>query len=223
MKLQFWSVGKNHEPYVKEGVELFTKRISNYYPVEWNILPMPKHAAMLSEMDLTHVERDELLFVTTPEDAESQLIVRVYDVRDLLAMPWVEQPAASKPAGMAGGMGGGMFAVADSEQVPGGISGTGSNAVQPGGSANRGGMGGMGPPGRAPPQPPSGSDSLIEMITTIVQPDSWDDVGGPGGVDCYKGLLAVSQTDQVHKRIERFLDMLREAAGLEVTTGKVVR
>ena len=35
--------------------------------------------------------------------------------------------------------------------------------------------------------------------------------------------LLVSQTDDAHKQIERFLDMLRQAAGLEVKTGKVVR
>lgn len=56
MKFQFWSVGKSHEPYVKEGIELFTKRISNYYPVEWNIIPMPKNAASLSETDLKKKE-----------------------------------------------------------------------------------------------------------------------------------------------------------------------
>ena len=42
MKLQFWSIGKAHESYVKEGVEMFTKRISNYFPVQWQIIPMPK-------------------------------------------------------------------------------------------------------------------------------------------------------------------------------------
>ena len=52
MKFQFWAIGKNHEPYVKEGVELFTKRISNYYAVEWNLIPMPKNAASLSESEL---------------------------------------------------------------------------------------------------------------------------------------------------------------------------
>jgi 23S rRNA (pseudouridine1915-N3)-methyltransferase len=56
MKFQFWAIGKNHEPYIKDGVELFTKRISGYYPVEWNILPMPKNAGMLSEMDLKKKE-----------------------------------------------------------------------------------------------------------------------------------------------------------------------
>jgi 23S rRNA (pseudouridine1915-N3)-methyltransferase len=68
MKFQFWTVGKNHEPYVKEGIELFTKRISNYYPVEWNILPMPKNAAMLSEMDLKKKEGEMITGFLQKED-----------------------------------------------------------------------------------------------------------------------------------------------------------
>lgn len=42
MKLQLWSIGKEHEPYVKPGVEDFTRRISRYYQVEWLIIPPPK-------------------------------------------------------------------------------------------------------------------------------------------------------------------------------------
>ena len=57
MKFQFWSVGKNHEPYVEEGIELFTKRIFNYYTAEWNIIPMPKNAASLSETELKKKEQ----------------------------------------------------------------------------------------------------------------------------------------------------------------------
>src|SRR5215471_9855659 len=56
MKIQFWSIGKNHEAYVKEGIDDFTKRISKYYPVEWNIIPIPKNAGMMSEMDLKKKE-----------------------------------------------------------------------------------------------------------------------------------------------------------------------
>ena len=52
MKFQLWTIGKNNEPFVKEGIELFTKRISNYYPVEWNIISSPKNAASFSETDL---------------------------------------------------------------------------------------------------------------------------------------------------------------------------
>jgi 23S rRNA (pseudouridine1915-N3)-methyltransferase len=68
MKLQFWAVGKGHEAYVKEGVELFTKRISNYYPVEWNIIPMPKNAATLSETDLKKKEGEIILTAIQKED-----------------------------------------------------------------------------------------------------------------------------------------------------------
>ena len=42
MKIYFWSVGKAHESYIKEGVEIFTKRISHYYPVEWKIFSSSK-------------------------------------------------------------------------------------------------------------------------------------------------------------------------------------
>jgi len=68
MKFQFWSVGKNHEPYVKEGVELFTKRICNYYPVEWNIIPMPKNAASLGETDLKKKEGEIITGLLQKDD-----------------------------------------------------------------------------------------------------------------------------------------------------------
>lgn len=56
MKIQIWSIGKNHEPYVKPGIEDFTRRISNYFPVAWNIIPVPKHTGMMSEADLKMAE-----------------------------------------------------------------------------------------------------------------------------------------------------------------------
>jgi hypothetical protein len=34
-------------------------------------------------------------------------------------------------------------------------------------------------------------DSLIELITTTIKPDSWDDVGGPGAVDEFRGGVYV--------------------------------
>jgi 23S rRNA (pseudouridine1915-N3)-methyltransferase len=68
MKLQFWSVGKAHEPYVKEAVEMFSKRISHYYTVEWNIIPVPKNTAMLSEMDLKKKEGETILNFLQKDD-----------------------------------------------------------------------------------------------------------------------------------------------------------
>jgi len=67
MKLQFWTIGKAHEPYVKEGVEMFTKRIGNYYPVDWNIIAPPKNAAVLSEVDLK-IKEGEIILASLQKD-----------------------------------------------------------------------------------------------------------------------------------------------------------
>jgi 23S rRNA (pseudouridine1915-N3)-methyltransferase len=42
MKIILASFGKQHESYVREGVQEFTGRLSRYYPAEWMILPPPK-------------------------------------------------------------------------------------------------------------------------------------------------------------------------------------
>ncbi|HEX5102950.1 MAG TPA: hypothetical protein VFV87_04020 [Pirellulaceae bacterium] len=68
------------------------------------------------------------------------------------------------------------------------------------------------------------AQSLIALITTNVDPDRWSEMGGPGSISEYHGLIVVTQTAQTHNKIERVLDMLREAAGLEVGgVKKVVR
>jgi 23S rRNA (pseudouridine1915-N3)-methyltransferase len=61
MKISFWSVGKAHEPYVKAGVEDFTKRISRYYKVEWSIIPVPKNASAMNEADMKKKEGEAIL------------------------------------------------------------------------------------------------------------------------------------------------------------------
>lgn len=42
MKLAIFSVGKPNEPYIKEGVDKFTKRIGHYYPIEWQLITPSK-------------------------------------------------------------------------------------------------------------------------------------------------------------------------------------
>ena len=68
MKIQLWSVGKDHESYIRPGVEDFTKRISRYYPVEWMILSPPRNAGTLSHADLKKKEGDMLLEALAKED-----------------------------------------------------------------------------------------------------------------------------------------------------------
>jgi 23S rRNA (pseudouridine1915-N3)-methyltransferase len=68
MKLQLWSIGKNHESYVQEGVELFTRRIRHYFPVEWKLIPPPKNAAALPETDLKKKEGEQILGLLEKDD-----------------------------------------------------------------------------------------------------------------------------------------------------------
>ncbi len=68
MKFQFWTIGKNHEPYVKAGIEDFTKRISKYFPVQWNVIPVPKNAGMMSEMELKKKEGEMVMDFLQKDD-----------------------------------------------------------------------------------------------------------------------------------------------------------
>ncbi|RYY26254.1 MAG: 23S rRNA (pseudouridine(1915)-N(3))-methyltransferase RlmH [Chitinophagaceae bacterium] len=68
MKLKCWSIGKPHEPYVKDGIEDFTKRIQKYFPVEWSVIPPPKNAGLLQENDLKRKESEIVLTMLAKED-----------------------------------------------------------------------------------------------------------------------------------------------------------
>ena len=68
MKISFWSIGKTNEHYIKEGVEEFTRRISKYFKTGWTIIPVPKNAGMLSEIDLKKKEGETILEWLTRDD-----------------------------------------------------------------------------------------------------------------------------------------------------------
>jgi general secretion pathway protein D len=197
---------------------------------------------LLDDLELTYVDRDGLVLITTPEDAESRLQTRVYDCRDLLKMeapagadkflPQKNAPLKFPPAGTVGG----MFAVEYQIQTPvaADTQSLAPKAERPPSvdrrmaaptAFQRGGMGGMVGVASLPvSEHDVRSIRLVDVVTSAVKPDSWDDVGGPGSISEYNGLIVVSQTTEVHKQVERLFDMLREAAGLEVPkTGKVVR
>lgn len=72
MHIQFWSVGKNHEPYVEAGINEFTKRIANYFTVSWKIVPVPKNAGLLTEADL--------------KKKEAEIILKMLDAQDYLVL-----------------------------------------------------------------------------------------------------------------------------------------
>jgi 23S rRNA (pseudouridine1915-N3)-methyltransferase len=68
MKIQLWSVGKPHEPYVKEGIEEFTRRLNKYFKAEWQVIAPPRNAATLPEAELKKQEADVLLHKLQEDD-----------------------------------------------------------------------------------------------------------------------------------------------------------
>jgi general secretion pathway protein D len=166
---------------------------------------------LLKDLELTYVEKDGLLLITTPEDAESKLEIRVYDCRDLLAMPAPQVP--SPPA--------------DRRQSPS-VTPQNSETGVPAGTRQLGGsIGGNidATPRRRLPETEleRRTDQLTDLIISSVQADSWDDVGGPGSITSYNGLFVVAQTMRVQNQVEQLFNLLREAAGLDPRTGKIVR
>lgn len=154
---------------------------------------------MLKDLELTYVEKDGLLLITTPEDAETTMEIRVYDCRDILAMATpigadkLVVPAA-RPADPKANTGFDPFSRRNAEGV----------------------------------RPISEHDvratRLISLVEANVDADSWRSVGGPGEISEFNGLIVVTQTAQTHEKVERLLDMLRQAAGLDATKpGRVVR
>jgi len=119
---------------------------------------------MLRELDLTFLIENEVLMITTPEEAECRLTTKIYPVGDIINRA--------------------EFAAFD---APG----------HGGGSADY--------------------DSLIEMITSCIEPTSWADVGGPGSIApmTVRGTetLVIAQTYQVHHKIAALLADLRAVAG----------
>jgi general secretion pathway protein D len=166
---------------------------------------------LLKDLELTYVEKDGLLLITTPEDAESRLQIRLYDCRDLLAMPapQVPSPPGDRRAAPA------VPPQSTGDGVPAGTRQLGGSI---GGDINA-------TPRRRIPETEleKRTDQLTDLITSSVQPDSWDEVGGPGSIVSYNGLYVVAQTTRAQDQVEQLLNLLREAAGLDLRAGKAVR
>ncbi len=112
---------------------------------------------MLRELDLTYSVRDEAIVITTPEEAETQLELRVYPIADLLGEERMVDEFTN------------ITREAD-------------------------------------------ADGLTALITSLIAPDSWDDVGGPGSIEGHPRIdvLVISQTPQIHGKIEQMLMQIRQ-------------
>ncbi len=189
---------------------------------------------MLDELQLKWSIHHDVLMITTLQKAEGEeyLYTKCYDVSDLLAFPkehelhnplapWPEKslnlPTDVKPVVGRSLWGSGPIGSIKSPSIGSEADGTGSAAhdTQRAIAAQTGvpaGMcGNIGPPPYRD-VPSSGYDiqPMIDVVTSAVAPRSWQDNGGVGTINNVPyGVLVISQTREVHMRIEHFLADLR--------------
>lgn len=202
---------------------------------------------MLSPLGLSYVIQNEVLRITSEQTRDSNTYAKAYYVADLvmpipnfvpnssLGLPGAireslnamtglgimpRSPSGVMPLTMAKNEGqqpgtqssADVLAQINNFGGAGGVPGGMRNGMQPagGGFASPGGMG----KGSAPD-----FDSLTELITSTISPQSWQEVGGPGAISGYENNLSlvVSQTQEVHEQIADLLEQLRRLQDLQVT------
>ena len=196
-----------------------------------NLILEPRH--------LTYVIKDEVLKITSEDNRGGELYQQVYNVADLV-IP-IPNFAPGTGMGLAGAYHDALGSVGFGGQGPfGGLGAPMAVVASRNGAPNQGmvsptvlaqmptaqagttaptsmpigfGPGGLGGGAMAD------FDSLIELITTTVAPESWDDVGGPGSIAPFETNLSivVSQTQEVHEEIVDLLEQLRRMQDLQVT------
>ncbi|MCS7238323.1 MAG: general secretion pathway protein GspD [Thermoguttaceae bacterium] len=193
---------------------------------------------ILEPLGLGYVIKDEVLKITSEQRRQGQLYRKVYYVADLVTpipnfVPTSHMglSGAYQDALAAVGFGGGnpwggfgpvaVVATRDGRStIPARIN-PAVLAQVAGGTAPQAtptnvplmGPGGMGGAGMAD------FDTLIDLITTVVAPQTWEELGGPGSIAPFEPNLSlvVSQTQEVHEQIADLLEQLRRIQDLQVT------
>lgn len=159
-----------------------------------------------------------------------RLVIRLYDLSDLFAVapPYVAKEggeldrdtsevfsgdgpsAASSNATGGGGFGGGGFGGGGGMfNVPETIDKAlvAEKGTQGQTASKRGGG------GAASGGPRTSMDGLIEVITSTISQDSWDNVGGPGSIASIGASLLISADAETHDKISSLLDLFRKRWG----------
>ncbi len=202
--------------------------------------------------ELVWVTRDGYVFITTKEKLGELLEVRVYNCSDLIEMIKAKTPAHKETPSQMGGSGGlfgveeaPAGAARGGATIPAAGSAPGvPSTTLPGGGvvgfpgAVPGAAGQLGVPAGMPGLPPMGNSggglgmtseelvpdtaSLIDLIQSTVETDTWDVAGGHGSIQSYHGgLLVINQHGPAHRRVEMLLNMMRQAK--QAKPGTVVR
>lgn len=140
-----------------------------------------------SEIRLAYRASGNVLILSTEENLGTEMIVKAYDVSDLLvrvprfAGPEIDLQQQQQLGGQGGGGGGqGIF----------GGGNTGTNAGAEGGN-DQGNQNEM--------------QQLVDLITSTVEPDTWALNGGPGTIVPFRNQLVIRNNIFVHQRLGGYL------------------
>ncbi|MCH8830021.1 MAG: hypothetical protein IID45_10640, partial [Planctomycetes bacterium] len=174
---------------------------------------------ILRPLNLDYTIEDEVLKVTSRMRVQGKLVVATYSVADLV----VPIPNFTRPMGAIGmdaegrgisgfgamqsipsyGMGGAQFQVNDLiGQNQGNPFGQGNLQARVNGNSSA-----------------IDFDTLSELITQTIEPESWREIGGPGSLKHFETTLSlvIRQTQKVHEEIADLLKQLRRLQDLQVT------
>ena len=194
---------------------------------------------LLGPMRLSYVIQDEVLKITSEQTRDSNVHPKVYYVADLVIpipnfVPSYNLglPGALRESLSALGYGGtvqpvssaGPLTIAANEQQNLGPQMTNPTVMaqqilNPGMTGSRPAQTMGAGPGGLGGGVVADFDTLIDLITTTVDPDSWEEVGGPGTIAEFPSNLSlvISQTQEIHEKVSDLLEQLRRLQDLQVT------
>ncbi len=173
---------------------------------------------LLRKVRLTYMVKDEALQITTEDHAKGKTKVVTYPVGDLVVpVPNHSLPVVADFSGQMARHYAGNTApnLANASPI---LTPNSLNGGQPVGTGNGAPAQGNGLNG--PPKPPGSTieDLLIKLITTTIDPQSWNEVGGKGTIQYFPlGMaLVINQIQDVQEQIQDLLAALRRLQDLEV-------
>jgi len=185
---------------------------------------------LLHPMQLAYFPENEVLMITTETKAGEKLITRTYPVPDLVRIPkgGSEQSTGAQreaPANTTANQAQPPAAGTADDKKPPVEGGAGAGGAGAGGTGGGGRGGEVDARGRVLPgpgvryvPPRDGLDftSLMNLMSTQIAPDSWEDLSGPGSMMPHRltKSIVIRQTWAVHRQVLQLLRDLREAKQL---------
>ncbi len=204
---------------------LAAENISLEQPLSLNVENIALKSALnllLKQVKLTYVIKDEVLQITTPNEAPSKRRLVTYAIADLV-IPVEDHPtdtinnfndALKRHISTTGG--------GVKYQAP--VPFTGPNALQNGipvSYNSQGGGGSGGGHGQAVATPGSNTIQhlVINLITNTIAPNSWEAAGGEGRIQYFPlgHALVVSQVLEVQEEVAELLRALRKLQDIQIS------